>query len=155
MSSPALLAIRDFFRATRLSLKMLRHYHQIGLLEPVDVDRATGYRRYSIDQISTAQIIRRFRALEMPLDEIRTVMSTTDIRQRNELINAHLMRLESQLAQTTRAVESLRELLEPGPAAEGLIGYRSCDATKAVAITTAVNLTEAPMWAQGALGHLL
>jgi len=109
MSSPALLAIGDFSRATQLSVKMLRHYHQIGLLEPVDVDRATGYRRYSTDQISTAQIIRRFRALEMPLDEIRTVMSTTDIRQRNELINAHLMRLESQLAHTTRAVETLRE----------------------------------------------
>jgi hypothetical protein len=44
MSSPALLGIGDFSRATQLSVKMLRHYHQIGLLEPVDVDRATGYR---------------------------------------------------------------------------------------------------------------
>ena len=133
---------------------MLRHYHQIGLLEPVDVDRATGYRRYSTDQISTAQIIRRFRALEMPLDEIRTVMSTTDIRQRNELINAHLMRLESQLAQTKRAVEQLRELLEPGPAAEGRIGYRRVEATEAVGISEVVNLSDALMWVQGALAEL-
>ena len=133
---------------------MLRHYHQIGLLEPVDVDRATGYRRYSTDQISTAQIIRRFRALEMPLDEIRTVMSTTDIRQRNELINAHLMRLESQLAHTKRAVESLRELLEPGPAAEGRIGYRRVEATEAVAISEVVNLSDALTWVQGALAEL-
>src|ERR1700746_3630066 len=107
MSSPALLAIGDFSRATQLSVKMLRHYHEIGLLEPVDVDRATGYRGYSTDQISTAPIIRRFRTLEMPLDEIRTVMSTTDVRRRNELINAHLVRLESQLAHTTRAVGAL------------------------------------------------
>lgn len=153
MSSPALLAIGDFSRATRLSVKMLRHYHQIGLLEPVHVDRDTGYRRYSTDQISTAQIIRRFRALEMPLDEIRTVMSTTDIRQRNELINAHLMRLESQL-HTKRAVESLRELLEPGPAAEGRIGYRRVEATDTVAISEVVNLSEALMWFQGALAEL-
>src|ERR1700747_2700409 len=114
MSSSALLAIGDFSRATQLSLKMLRHYHQIGLLEPVDVDRATGYRRYSTDQISTAKIIRRFRALEMTLDEIGAGIGTTDMGQRNELINAPLMRLESQLAQTKRPVESLRELLEPG-----------------------------------------
>ena len=154
MSSPALLAIGDFSRATQLSVKMLRHYHQIGLLEPVDVDRATGYRRYSTDQISTAQIIRRFRALEMPLDDIRTVMSTTDIRQRNELINAHLMRLESQLAHTKRAVESLRELLEPGPAAEGRIGYRRVEATEAVAISEVVDLSDALMWVQGALAEL-
>src|SRR6201986_2507181 len=143
MSSPALLTIGDFSRATQLSGKMLRHYHEIGLLEPVDVDRATGYRRYSTDQISTAQIIRRFRVLEMPLDEIRTVMSTTDIRQRNELINAHLMRLESQRVQSKRAVESLRKLLEPGPAAEGQIGYRRVEATAAVAISEVVDVSDA------------
>ena len=133
---------------------MLRHYHQIGLLEPVDVDRATGYRRYSTDQISTAQIIRRFRALEMPLDEIRTVMSTTDIRQRNELINAHLTRLESQLAQTKRAVESLRELLKPEPMAEGRIGYRRIEATEAVAISEVIDVTDAITWLRGALAEL-
>jgi DNA-binding transcriptional MerR regulator len=154
MSSPALLSIGDFSRATQLSVKMLRHYHQIGLLEPVDVDRDTGYRRYSTDQISTAQIIRRFRALEMPLDEIRTVMSTTDIRQRNELINAHLMRLESQLAQTKRAVESLRELLEPGPATEGRIGYRRVEATETLAISEVVDMEDALTWLQGALAEL-
>ena len=154
MSSPALLAIGDFSRATQLSVKMLRHYHQIGLLEPVDVDRASGYRRYSTDQISTAQIIRRFRALEMPLDDIRTVMGTTDIRRRNEMINAHLMRLESQLAQTKRAVESLRELLEPGPVAEGRIGYRRVEATEAVAISEVVDVSDALTWVPGALAEL-
>ena len=52
MNPPALLAIGDFSRATHMSVKMLRHYHQIGLLEPVDVDRATGYRRYKIGRAS-------------------------------------------------------------------------------------------------------
>jgi DNA-binding transcriptional MerR regulator len=33
LSSPALLATGDFSRAMQLSVKMLRHYHQIGLLE--------------------------------------------------------------------------------------------------------------------------
>lgn len=154
MSSPELLAIGDFSRATQLSVKMLRHYHQIGLLEPVDVDRATGYRRYSIEQISTAQIIRRFRALEMPLDEIRTVMRTSDIRHRNDLINAHLIRLESQLAQTKRAVSQLRELLAPVPAAEGRIGYRRVEATEAVAISEVVDISDALTWVHGALAEL-
>src|SRR5258708_38740221 len=119
MSSPALLAIGDFSRATQLSVKMLRHYHQIGLLEPVDVDRASGYRRYSTDQISTAMLIRRFPALEMPLDDIRTVMSTPDLRQRKPLINAPLMRPESQPTNTKPAVPSLTQPLEPRPAARG------------------------------------
>jgi hypothetical protein len=41
------LTIGDFSRATHLGVKTLRHYHDIGLLEPVDVDADTGYRRYA------------------------------------------------------------------------------------------------------------
>jgi DNA-binding transcriptional MerR regulator len=138
-----------------MSVKMLRHYHQIGLLEPVDVDRATGYRRYSAEQISIAQIIRRFRALEMPLDEIRTVINTADIDERNALISAHLRRLESQLAQTKHAVESLQELLSAGPVASACgVGYRRVEAQRAAAITEVVNMGDALVWHQGALAEL-
>ena len=155
MTASALLAIGDFSRATHMSVKMLRHYHQIGLLEPAEVDRTTGYRRYSTGQISTAQIIRRFRDLEMPLDDIRGVLTTTDINERNALINAHLVRLESQLAQTKRAVDSLRELLEPGPVPRGgAVGYRKVEATTAAAITEIVDVADALVWHQGALAEL-
>src|SRR6202044_3822591 len=92
------LAIGDFSRATHLSVKMLRHYHRVGLLEPADVDPDTGYRRYRPGQIPTAQGIRRFRDLDMPLDEIRAVLGAPDLEARNDLIAAHLSRLESGLA---------------------------------------------------------
>ena len=65
------LPIGDFSRATHMSIKTLRHYHRVGLLEPADVDPFTGHRRYTTDQIPTAQVIRRFRELDMPLEEIR------------------------------------------------------------------------------------
>ena len=68
------LTIGDFPRATHLSVKMLRHYHEVGLLEPVNVDLDTGYRRYAAEQTVTAQIIRRFRGLEMPLEDIHIVL---------------------------------------------------------------------------------
>jgi len=58
-----------------MSVKMLRHYHQIGLLEPADVDPHSGYRSYTADQIPTAQVIRRFRDLQMPLERIRDVLA--------------------------------------------------------------------------------
>jgi DNA-binding transcriptional MerR regulator len=47
------MAIGDFSRATHLNIKTLRHYHRIGLLEPAEVDPATGHRRYTTDQIPT------------------------------------------------------------------------------------------------------
>ena len=79
------LAIGDFSRATHLSVKMLRHYHRIGLLEPADVDPDTGHRRYTTEQIPTAQVIRRFRAMDMPLEEIQAVIAAPDLDTRNEL----------------------------------------------------------------------
>jgi DNA-binding transcriptional MerR regulator len=71
------LSIGDFARATHLSIKTLRHYHRSGLLEPAEVDPQTRYRRYTTDQIPTAQIIRRFRNLDMPLNEICAVLAAS------------------------------------------------------------------------------
>jgi DNA-binding transcriptional MerR regulator len=48
-----LLRIGGFARASWLSVKALRAYHEIGLLVPADVDPRTGYRLYSGGQLST------------------------------------------------------------------------------------------------------
>jgi DNA-binding transcriptional MerR regulator len=48
---PSSLAIGDFARATQMSIKTLRHYHRVGLLEPAEIDPETGYRRCATDQI--------------------------------------------------------------------------------------------------------
>ena len=109
----ASLAIGDFSRATHLSVKTLRHYHRIGLLEPAEVDPFSGHRRYRADQVPTAQIIRRFRSLDMPLQEVRAVISAPDVATRNDLIAGHLSRLEATLAETQQAAASLRSLLQP------------------------------------------
>jgi DNA-binding transcriptional MerR regulator len=64
------------------------------------------------DQVQTAQVIRRFRDLGMPLDEIREVLHAPDTATRNQVIVAHMQRMESQLATTQSVVASLRSLLE-------------------------------------------
>lgn len=82
----------DFSRATHLSVKTLRHYHQVGLLEPTAVNPDTGYRYYSAGQIPTAQVIRRLRDLEMPVADVKAVLAAPDAPARNALIAAHLGR---------------------------------------------------------------
>ena len=42
----ARVSIGDFAVMTSLSRKALRHYHDIGILEPADIDLHTGYRFY-------------------------------------------------------------------------------------------------------------
>jgi DNA-binding transcriptional MerR regulator len=150
---PASLAIGDFSRATHLSVKTLRHYHRIRLLEPADVDAGTGYRRYTTEQIPVAQVIRRFRDLGMPLGEIHAVLDAPDLRTRNRLISAHLARLEQGLARTQSAVASLRDLLED-PSAVAPIEHRRVEPTMVAAITAVVDLSDLLPWYEGALGEL-
>jgi DNA-binding transcriptional MerR regulator len=152
---PSSLAIGDFSRATHLNIKTLRHYHRVGLLEPAHVDPDTGHRRYGTDQIPTAQVIRRFRALDMPLEEIHAVISTPDLAARNELIASHIRRLETTLARTQEAAASLRDLLEPPTDATPVaIEHRRIQATSAAAVSEVIDVTEATGWYQGALGEL-
>ena len=150
------LSIGDFSRATHLTVKTLRHYHDVRLLEPADVDPATGYRRYTTAQIPAAQVIRRFRELGMPLEEIRTVMDAPDVGTRNRHIAAHLDRLEAELGRTQRAVASLRNLLAPPGESEAVpdITLREVPATRAAAITETVAMEDGAAWMQGALGEL-
>jgi DNA-binding transcriptional MerR regulator len=150
---PGSLTIGDFSRATFLSVKTLRHYHRVGLLEPNDVDPGTGYRRYASNQIPTAQVIRRFRDLDMPLEDIGSVLRAPDQATRSQLIAVHLTRLEQSLAETQRAVASLRDLLEhPSPPAA--IEHRQVPATPAVAITATLDVGDLAAWYQGAVGEI-
>jgi DNA-binding transcriptional MerR regulator len=149
---PSSLAIGDFSRATRLTVKMLRHYHKAGLLEPAHIDPQTGYRRYTTDQVPVAQIIRRFRDLDKPLNEIRAVLSAPELQTRNDLIAGHLKRLEHDLARTQTAVASLWNLLEPAAAAE--IGRRKADQVTAAAIGDVVDVKDLLSWYLGAVCEL-
>jgi DNA-binding transcriptional MerR regulator len=149
------LSIGDFARATHLSIKTLRHYHQIGLLEPADVDLATGHRRYTTEQIPSAQVIRRIRALDMPLEQVRAVMAAPDLGTRNQLIAAHLSRLEDNLARVQEAAASLRNLLQPpSRATSEVMEHRSVESVSATAVCEVIDAQDASPWYQGALGEL-
>jgi DNA-binding transcriptional MerR regulator len=149
------LPIGEFSRATHMSIKTLRYYHHVGLLEPAEVDQSTGHRRYGTYQIPTAHVIRRFRELDMPVDEIKSVLSASDIATRNELIAAHLRRLEQGLVRTQNAVAALRDLLDhPQDQAEAGISHRSVAATPAAAITAVIDIHDAGAWLEGAFGEL-
>ena len=85
-----MLTIGEFSRMTHLSVKALRHYHDVGVLEPAAIDPFTGYRSYDASQVASAQVIRRLRDLGMSLDSIRTVVASSDLETRNREIAAHL-----------------------------------------------------------------
>jgi DNA-binding transcriptional MerR regulator len=151
----ATIGIGDFARATHLTIKTLRHYHGIGLLEPAEVDEFTGYRRYGTDQISQALIISRFRKLDMPLDTIHEVLAAPDLMTRNAVIAAHLERLEAALEHTRSAALSLRDLLGRAEPLPTTIELLAVPATAAAAITATIAADDDTIpWVLGALGEL-
>ncbi len=147
------LSIGDFSLMTHLSIKTLRYYHQVGLLEPAEVNPDTGYRYYGVEQLPTAQIIQRFRDLGMPIDEVKAVLAAPDLDTRNALIATHLGRLEGELEQTRQAVQSLRNLLESTHAPIS-VEHRTIPATQAVGIQEVVDWSDLVVWSHGALGEL-
>jgi DNA-binding transcriptional MerR regulator len=109
------VSVGRFATMTHLSVKTLRHYHQVGLLEPAQVDPHTGYRYYTLEQLPTAQLIRRLRDLRMPVAGVRAVLVASSTGERDTLISAHIDHLETELANTQAAVNSLRALLDTAP----------------------------------------
>ncbi|ARE37989.1 MerR family transcriptional regulator (plasmid) [Rhodococcus sp. BH4] len=109
----AQVSIGDFAVMTSLSRKALRHYHDIGILEPAHIDSRTGYRFYDTSQVDHAHIIRRFRSLGLSIPDIKALLSTNDAETRTEIIMTHLEQMEVRLQQTRDTVSALRELLSP------------------------------------------
>jgi DNA-binding transcriptional MerR regulator len=143
------LTIGEFSRMTHLSVKTLRHYHEVGLLEPAEVDPSSGYRYYRTAQVPTAQVIRRLRDLDMPVEQVGAVLVAGDLESRNALIGAHLRRMEEQLEQTQAAVASLRALVETS-AAPITVEHREVSAVRAIAIEETVSRDDlAAWWAEG------
>jgi len=149
----ATVSVGRFAIMTHLSVKTLRHYHQVGLLEPARVDPATGYRYYALDQLPTAQLIRRLRDLKMPIADVRSVLVAREPSQRNELISNHMDRLEAELSETRSAVDSLRVLLEAART-RSPIGRRTVPAQTALAITDSIGPDNVLSWWTDALNEL-
>jgi DNA-binding transcriptional MerR regulator len=107
-----LLPIGRFSQVCRLTVKALRHYDELGLLEPALVDEQTGYRYYSLAQAADAERIRMLRALELPLDEIRAVLAERDPRAVRARLEGHARRLEARLAGYREALALLHRVID-------------------------------------------
>jgi len=114
-----LLSIGDFSRYAGLSIRMLRHYDERGLLEPAEVDPVTGYRRYAPSQLSRAGRIRSLRDAGCGIAEISELLPLfEDPAALSVRIERHLQRLDEEALRLRRQ----RALAESLVAAAGSRG---------------------------------
>lgn len=113
MNEPdTLMPIGMFSRASLVSIKALRSYHEQGLLIPASIDPATGYRSYRVSQLADAQVIRRLRDLDVSLRDIGEIMSARDPETTRKLIAQHEAAMVARLAEVTRIVDELHTAME-------------------------------------------
>jgi DNA-binding transcriptional MerR regulator len=105
-----LIGIGPFARLSGLSVKTLRHYDAVGVLQPVRVDPRSGYRYYDMAQCSRARAIRALRRTGLPLgDVVRALEGDVDV------VVTHLRRLEAQLCDGQRWLAGTAARMPAGP----------------------------------------
>ena len=73
-----MLKIGDFSKLSRISIRMLRNYDEIGLLVPKRTDHFTSYRYYSEDQLPIAGRINALKDMGFGLATIAEVLKCYD-----------------------------------------------------------------------------
>jgi DNA-binding transcriptional MerR regulator len=115
-----LVTIGTFSLLSGLSVSSLRHYDEMGILPPAEVDARTGYRRYRRDQLDRARRVRALRAVDLPLDDVRAVVDADDGDGR-AVLAAHRDRLTERLSGLVRELD---RYLEEGCEVEAAQGFR-------------------------------
>ena len=115
MEGTALLKIGDFSKLSRISVRMLRHYDEIGLLRPVFVDQFTDYRYYAENQLPIVGRITALKDMGFRLAEINSLLALYDDK---DALDAHLAAQQKTLetlaedtAQRLRLIETARRRL--------------------------------------------
>ncbi len=103
------MAIGVFSRASLLSVKALRAYHEAGILVPAAVDPRTGYRSYGLDQLADAAVILRLRRLDVPLSTIKRILDARDPEVTRRELAGHEQVMRARLAETQAIVTDLQE----------------------------------------------
>jgi DNA-binding transcriptional MerR regulator len=147
------MTIGTFAQRSRLSLKALRLYDELGLLPPAAVDDSTGYRYYRDDQIERARLIALLRRLDMPLDRISQVVDLRGSEQ-VEAIDRFWKEVEGAVAVKRRLVAYLERHLEGRGEAMYEVKTRQVPAQRVLTVSRNVKVPYLEPFLMKAMGDL-
>lgn len=117
--------IGDFSKLGQVSTRMLRHYDQMGLLKPSFTDAWTGYRYYTIDQLSRLHRLIALKDLGFSLEQIADLLNRGDtlpvpelrgmLKLRQAEITRELQEKQVQLASVAARLHHLEQEGHPSP----------------------------------------
>lgn len=111
MKEKTKLKIGVFSKMMQLTVKTLRHYEQKGLLLPSEVDKWTGYRYYSIEQMQRLNTIRHLQRLGFTLDEIKELCEEYEQSPSIEQLKEKIEETEHQIKMLTDRRNQLHQMV--------------------------------------------
>lgn len=122
-----MMSIGEFSQLTGLSVKALRHYDERGVLQPVDVEPGSRYRRYGAGQLVPALRLRELRRAGMPLTAAEQVLPGGDTAV--TALAGHRERVAAERAEQDDALATLeRHLTEEAGGRRWQVVERDCPA---------------------------
>ena len=112
MDSGELIGVGAFAQLSGLTVETLRHYHQVGLLVPAEVDARTGYRRYGLRQLPRARALAALRGVGMPLEDAAAIVSSADRGARRARLTEHRRRLTEAARRAAGRVDAIDRMIE-------------------------------------------
>jgi DNA-binding transcriptional MerR regulator len=109
--------IGEFSKLVQVPVPTLRYYDEVGLLKPVEVDRFTGYRYYSADQLPRLNRILALKGLGFSLEQISEVLAEGlspeqmrgMFRLRHAQISQQLAEVQSQLIEVEVRLQQIEQ----------------------------------------------
>ncbi|MFI8963939.1 MerR family transcriptional regulator [Streptomyces sp. NPDC053493] len=135
----SLLPIGQFAQASGLTITALRHYDAAGVLVPAHVDPVSGYRWFRRDQVRTAQLIRALRQLDIPVEEVRRLVTAES--ELGPALHARLRAAERRLEVQRSVVHSLLTRLGEGADVKHPITIREGEAERVLVRAATVDGT--------------
>lgn len=108
-----MLKIGDFSKLSRISIRMLRHYDEIGILHPQCVDDFTGYRYYNESQLPLAGKIQALKSLGFGLSVIKEILDQyEDVQEIKRFLLVKQKELEEEALETQQKLRLLDNTLK-------------------------------------------
>lgn len=125
-----MLKIGDFSKLSRITVRMLRHYDEIGLLVPLAIDERSGYRYYGEEQLLTANKIQLLKNLGFSLFVIKEALTNfnncDEMEKLLKLRQKELLSQEYELCKRIKLVESaLKNLKKEGNFMNYVVNFKT------------------------------
>jgi DNA-binding transcriptional MerR regulator len=138
------LSAGQFARRSRLSAKALRLYARDGVLVPGRIDPGNGYRRYDVDQLRDARLVRMLRRAGMPIALVREVLATPRAH-RSALVEAYWADAERVFSYRRELVRHLTQTLNGGEEGYPMYKISTRTVTEQTVLTEQANVTAAEL----------